>query len=104
MSEPKTLLGLPIEYIENLGVPKVGYLELMPELFAEICKIQKDGPPGFLKVITNPLPDDAEVVGIERADNGNLRMAIKSRSYNDGQVINPPLLCRVFQGDQPKSH
>jgi len=65
---------------------RVATLDLTPDLFVQFCQVCKDGPPRYLIVKKNPLPDDAKVVGvITRTDRYPLALClvIESASFDD---------------------
>lgn len=67
---------------------KVATLDLTPELFAEFAKASgwRGGMYRRFKVVTNPLPEDAEVVAVELRDAylpQTLRLVIKSETFAD---------------------
>lgn len=91
---------------------RVALLALTPELFVELAKACKSGPPRRFEVAENPLPDDAEIVAVShnsdplRLHYGTVLLVIKSEVFVDVPEGNympmlPPIVFKTVNDEGP---
>jgi len=74
------------------------FLEITTELLLEFCRGAIPGAPRYFTVKANGLPEDVEVVGAIPTDvsNRNITLALKSKSFKEGQRLLSPILETVY--------